>query len=59
VERMTGVLMPSEAATADDSPETRAKREFERWRAAVHIIRRMREAGFDCELGDSFPNSRH
>ena len=56
---MTGVLMPSEAATADDSPETRAKREFERWRAAVHIIRRMREAGFDCELGDSFPTSRH
>jgi hypothetical protein len=51
--------MPSKEVMADDSPETRAKREFNRWRAAVDIIRRLREAGIACELSDSFPNSRH
>jgi len=44
--------MQSKSATADDSPETRAKREFDRWRVAVDIIRRLREAGIACELND-------
>ena len=50
--RHFGVLMQSKSATADDSPETRAKREFDRWRVAVDIIRRLREAGIACELND-------
>jgi len=33
------------AATADDNPETESKREFDRWRVAVDIVRRLREAG--------------
>jgi hypothetical protein len=45
------------AATADDNPETEPKREFERWRVAADIIRRLREAGISCELRDG--QSRH
>jgi hypothetical protein len=44
--------MPSKAAAADDHPETEAKREFDRWRVAVDIVRRLREAGIGCELSD-------
>ena len=43
--------MPSKAAAADDHPETEAKREFDQWRVAVDIVRRLREAGISCELG--------
>jgi hypothetical protein len=28
------------------------KREVDRWRVAVELVRRLREAGFRCELGD-------
>ena len=48
------LLMPfrtnRKAATTDDDPETEPKREIERWRVAVDIIRRLREAGISCEL---------
>ena len=44
--------MPCKAATADDHPETDAKREFDRWRVAVDIVRRLREAGIACELSN-------
>jgi hypothetical protein len=44
--------MPSNAVTADDSPETQAKREFDRWRIAVDLVQRLREAGIDCELAE-------
>ena len=26
-------------------------REFDRWRTAIELVQRMREAGFSCELG--------
>jgi hypothetical protein len=35
---------------ADDCSEKQAKREFERWRIAVDMIRHLREAGISCEL---------
>lgn len=36
--------------TEDDASEIKPKREFERWRVAVDIVRRLREAGISCEL---------
>jgi hypothetical protein len=45
-------------ATPDDDSQSEQKREFDRWRAAVDIVRRLREAGIRCELRDSFQN-RH
>jgi hypothetical protein len=38
--------------TEDDASETQPKREFDRWRVAVDIVRRLREAGISCELGN-------
>jgi hypothetical protein len=45
-------------ATLDDDSQSEQKREFDRWRAAVDIVRRLREAGIRCELRDGFQN-RH
>ena len=36
--------------TADDDSKTQPEREFERWRVAVDLVRRLREAGISCEL---------
>jgi len=44
---------------SDNDYQAERKREFDRWRDAVDIVQRLREAGFDCELGDSFPSNRH
>jgi hypothetical protein len=38
--------------TEDDPSEIQPKREFDRWRFAVEIVRRLREAGIGCELGN-------
>jgi hypothetical protein len=38
--------------TEDDASEIQLKREFEQWRVAVDIVRRLREAGLSCELGN-------
>jgi hypothetical protein len=35
-----------------DASEIQPKREFDRWRVAVDIVRRLREAGISCELGN-------
>jgi hypothetical protein len=32
------------------------KLEFDRWRSAIAIVQRMREAGISCELFDDFQN---
>jgi len=42
---------PSEAKTPQEL-------EFDRWCIASELIRRLQEAGFDCELVDDFQN-RH
>lgn len=45
--------MACKAATADDdNPETKAGREFDRWRIAVDLVQRLREAGIVCELAE-------
>jgi hypothetical protein len=52
--RLAGLFMPSSIlrhpTTEDDASDAQPKREFERWRVAVDIIRRLREAGIRCEL---------
>jgi hypothetical protein len=45
-------------ATPDDDSQSEQKREFDRWRAAVDIVRRLREVGIRCELSDGLQN-RH
>jgi hypothetical protein len=37
---------------ADAKSQSEQELEFDRWRIAVNIIRRMREAGISCELLD-------
>jgi len=39
---------------ADDCSEKQAKQEFDRWRIAVDMVRRLREAGIICELSDIY-----
>ena len=34
----------------DDNFSAQQKLEFDRWRAAVALVQRMREAGIDCDL---------
>jgi hypothetical protein len=54
--RLVGLFMPSSIirhpTTEDDASETQPKREFDRWRVAVDIVRRLREAGISCELAN-------
>jgi hypothetical protein len=45
--------MPSKAATTDDDPETKNNREFDRWRIAIDLVRRLREAEIECELAEA------
>ena len=37
-------------ARPDDESEAQQELEFDRWRTAVTIVERMREAGINCEL---------
>jgi hypothetical protein len=46
------------ATPDDDDSQSEQKREFDRWRAAVDIVRRLREVGIRCELSDGLQN-RH
>jgi len=38
--------------TADDQSLLAQERDFERWRIAVNVVQRLREAGISCELHD-------
>jgi len=46
--------MPSstvrDPAKPDDNPQAQQKWEFDRWRTAIELVQRMREAGLSCEL---------
>ena len=44
--------IPAQSATLDNDVQPEQKREFDRWRVAVDIVRRLREAGMSCELTD-------
>ena len=45
-------------AMPNDDFEAQQELEFDRWRIAIAIVERMREAGISCELSDGFQN-RH
>ena len=51
-----GFRMPSSIvrrpSRPDDDIQSPQEREFARWRTAVNIVRRMREAGISCQLTD-------
>ena len=38
--------------TPDDDAQSRQERNFGRWRTAIQIIQRLREAGIKCELSN-------
>ena len=42
--------------TPDDDAQSPQERDFDRWREAIHIIQRMREAGISCELFNDLQN---
>ena len=46
------------AVTPDDDFQAQQKREIDRWRTAIEIVQRMREAGIHCELSDGLQH-RH
>jgi hypothetical protein len=56
-------LVPSnfanDPAKPDDNSQTDHEREFDRWRTAVELIQRMREAGIGCELYDGWCQNRN
>ena len=45
-------------AKPEENTQTDHEREFDRWRTAVELIQRMREAGIGCDLFDGCQN-RH
>jgi len=42
----------SVATRPDDDPQALLEQEFDRWRTAIKLVQRLREAGIDCELSD-------
>jgi hypothetical protein len=56
--RMPSGIVRHPATPDDDDSQSEQKREFDRWRAAVDIVRRLREVGIRCELSDGLQN-RH
>ena len=53
-------MMPSSIirnpARPDDDFKAQQKLEFDRWRTAIAIVERMREAGISCELSNDLQN---
>jgi hypothetical protein len=43
-------------ARPDDDFKAQQKLEFDRWRTAIAIVERMREAGIGCELSNDCQN---
>jgi hypothetical protein len=43
-------------ARPDDAFKAQQKLEFDRWRTAIAIVERMREAGIGCELSNDRQN---
>ena len=44
--------------TPDDDAQSPQERDFGRWRTAIHIIQRLREAGIKCELNNGDQNAQ-
>jgi len=47
-------MSSSVAAKPDDDYQVQQEREFDRWRTAIKLVQRLREAGIDCELNDGY-----
>jgi hypothetical protein len=51
---LTGLQMPSRffhgPERPDDAYQAEQKREFDRWRNALEVVKRLREAGIGCHL---------
>jgi hypothetical protein len=45
-------------ARPDDDFKAQQELEFDRWRRAIVIVKRMREAGISCELSNDLQNSK-
>lgn len=45
-------------AMPNDDFEAQQELEFDRWRRAIVIVKRMREAGISCELSNDLQNSK-
>jgi len=43
-------------ARPDDAFKAQQKLEFDRWRTAIAIVERMREAGISCKLSNDLQN---
>jgi hypothetical protein len=52
IKRYTANHVKRSPTTTDDQSLLAHDREFERWRVAVNVVQRLREAGIDCELND-------
>ena len=48
----------NDPAKPEENSRTDHEREFDRWRTAVELIQRMREAGIGCDLFEGCQN-RH
>ena len=52
IQRYTANHVERVPITTDDQSLLAHERDFERWRIAVNVVNRLREAGIDCELRD-------
>jgi len=48
----------NDPAKPEENSRNDHEREFDRWRTAVELIQRMREAGIGCDLFEGYQN-RH
>jgi hypothetical protein len=52
IQRYTANHVERVPITTDDQSLLAHERDFERWRIALNVVNRLREAGIDCELRD-------
>jgi hypothetical protein len=52
IKRYTANHVKRGPTTTDDQSLLAHERDFERWRIAVNVVQRLREAGISCELND-------
>ena len=55
---MPSSIIRNPAGPEDDDFKAQQKLEFDRWRTAIAVVERMREAGISCELSNNLKNSQ-
>jgi hypothetical protein len=53
---MPSTFVRDPAKPDGDYSQVQQKRELDRWRTAVELVQRLREAGVGCQLSDGFQN---